>query len=87
MDFESKDENAEDVSPTEFKRPGCEACTSACTDCWVNRENDLAKVISVWGEVPGFIRIAIQTLVQPYLTPQNFQNRGKKGFPEDDLND
>ena len=85
--FESDDENAEDISPVDFRRPGCEACTSACADCWGDQENGLEKVMSAWDAVPGFIRIAIQTLVQPYLPPQDFPNRGRKGFPADDLND
>ena len=66
LDFESGVASPEVRTGVGLGRPGCEACTVACTDCWVDRENDLARVIGAWENLPQFVRAAILMLVRGF---------------------
>ena len=63
LDFESDGKVSEVTTGLELGPPGCEACTSACTDCWVSQENELARVIGAWKYLPLFVRTAVLTLL------------------------
>lgn len=47
-------------------RPGCEGCNSACKDCWVDRENDLARLLGGWDELPPCARSSVLVLLDGF---------------------